>query len=59
METPTAAFQVVYEAMQAGARGIVFGRNIWQSGNTQSMIGAFRHLIHENGTVDGALNSLG
>jgi class I fructose-bisphosphate aldolase len=59
MDTLAAALQVVYEAMQAGARGIVFGRNIWQSGNTQGMIGAFRHLIHENGTVDGALNKLG
>jgi DhnA family fructose-bisphosphate aldolase class Ia len=59
MDSPAAAFRVVHEAMQAGARGIVFGRNIWQSGQTQEMIRAFRHIIHENGTVAGALERLG
>lgn len=59
MDSPAAAFQVVQEAIEAGARGIVFGRNIWQSGHTQAMIGAFRHIVHESGTVDGALERLG
>jgi DhnA family fructose-bisphosphate aldolase class Ia len=50
--------QVVYDAMQAGARGIVFGRNIWQSGNTQAMIDALRHIIHHDGSVSAAMAKL-
>ena len=40
MKTAQDTRQVVYEAMQAGAAGIVFGRNIWQSGHTVGMIAA-------------------
>ena len=58
METQQEALQQVADAMSAGASGIVFGRNIWQSGQTQAMIGALRHIIHENGPVSEAMRHL-
>jgi 3-hydroxy-5-phosphonooxypentane-2,4-dione thiolase len=39
--------QVVHDATQAGAAGVVFGRNIWQSGDTRGMIQALGSIIHK------------
>jgi fructose-bisphosphate aldolase, class I len=47
METTEETLQVVSDATQAGAAGVVFGRNIWQSGDTRGMIRALRGIIHE------------
>jgi DhnA family fructose-bisphosphate aldolase class Ia len=47
METVEETLRVVHDATQAGAAGAVFGRNIWQSGDTRGMIRAFRGIIHE------------
>jgi DhnA family fructose-bisphosphate aldolase class Ia len=58
MDTVEETLQVVHDALQAGARGIVFGRNIWQSGNTQAMIDALRHIIHHDGSVSAAMAKL-
>lgn len=59
MDTRQETFQVVHDAMQAGAAGVVFGRNIWQSEDPHGMIKALRHIIHEEGTVEDALGILG
>ena len=40
--------------MDIGAIGIYLGRNIWQSDYPVPMIRALRHIVHENGTIDGA-----
>jgi putative autoinducer-2 (AI-2) aldolase len=40
--------QVVQDATRAGAAGVVFGRNIWQSDDTGGMIQALRRIIHED-----------
>jgi DhnA family fructose-bisphosphate aldolase class Ia len=58
METQQEALQQVADAMSAGASGVVFGRNIWQSGQTRAMIGALKHIIHENGPVSEAMRYL-
>jgi len=58
MNTTREVFQSVHDAMQAGASGVVFGRNIWQSDNMPGMIGALKHIIHDNGSVNGALDKL-
>jgi DhnA family fructose-bisphosphate aldolase class Ia len=55
LETETDAFQMAYDVLQAGAAGITFGRNIWQSGNTKQMICAMKHIVHENGSVNEAV----
>jgi class I fructose-bisphosphate aldolase len=54
MDSQKAMLQVVRDTLDAGGRGVVFGRNIWQSPDPAKTIKALRHLIHEDGTVDGA-----
>ena len=48
----------VYYAMQAGARGIAMGRNIWQYKNVQAMIEAMAGLIHEGWSIKQAMNHI-
>jgi DhnA family fructose-bisphosphate aldolase class Ia len=55
METAQETLQVVRDATEAGAAGVVFGRNIWQSGDTRGMIRALNNVIHEGRPVDEAL----
>lgn len=58
VDTNQEVLQQVAGAMEAGAAGVVFGRNIWQSGQPQAMLGALRHIIHENGSVAEAVRQL-
>ena len=55
METVEETLQVVDDATQAGAAGVVFGRNIWQSGDTRGMIRALNSIIHEGRPIAEAL----
>jgi fructose-bisphosphate aldolase, class I len=48
MDTMEETLQVVQDATRAGAAGVVFGRNIWQSGDTRGMIQALNRIIHED-----------
>ena len=47
MDTIGETLRVVQDATQAGAAGVVFGRNIWQSGDTRGTIQALNGIIHE------------
>lgn len=58
MDSDRAVMQVVRDTLDAGGKGVVFGRNIWQNPAPAKMIKALRHLIHEDGSVDDALNLL-
>lgn len=58
MNTVADTLQVVDGAMQAGAAGVVFGRNIWQSPNPGGMVRALKKVIHERASVADALNEL-
>jgi class I fructose-bisphosphate aldolase len=58
-ETLEAVFSDVYGALQAGAKGIAIGRNIWQHGRTREMVEAMVGLVHENWTVKQALHHVG
>lgn len=54
MDSDDAVLRVVDETMQAGGKGVVFGRNIWQSPNMPGMMRALRHIIHEGGSASTA-----
>jgi class I fructose-bisphosphate aldolase len=58
LETDADVLQMAYDVVQAGAAGITFGRNIWQSGDTRGMIQALRHVVHEGGSAGEALQKL-
>ena len=58
MDSERAVMQVVRDTLDAGGKGVVFGRNIWQHPAPAKVIKALRHLIHDDGSVDDALNLL-
>lgn len=48
------ALEMVAGAMAAGARGVMFGRNIWQRPNVAGMVRAVRAVVHEDADVSTA-----
>jgi DhnA family fructose-bisphosphate aldolase class Ia len=58
LETNADALSMAYEVVQAGAAGITFGRNIWQSGETSGMIRALQNVVHHGASVEEALSQL-
>ncbi|MCS6849504.1 MAG: fructose-bisphosphate aldolase [Anaerolineae bacterium] len=58
METLSETLQVVRGALEGGAAGVVFGRNIWQSGNTAGVVRALRCLVHDNVPIEAAMQVL-
>ncbi len=48
-------FQMLHDGMSAGAKGVTFGRNVWQMDNPVKIVAALKHIIHNNGTVDEAV----
>jgi DhnA family fructose-bisphosphate aldolase class Ia len=55
LETDEDVLRMAYSVVQAGAAGITFGRNIWQSPSALQMSRALKHIIHHGGSVDEAL----
>lgn len=55
MDSEEAVFKIAYEAISKGAKGVDFGRNIWQSSHPVAMINAIRGIVHEGADVKGAL----
>ncbi len=46
-------------AMSAGVAGIVFGRNVWQYDDPPRISTALRHIVHDNMSVDEAMQTVG
>lgn len=59
VEDARTVLEIAANAMAAGVRGIVFGRNVFQRPNADAMIHALRRIVHEDAGVDEALQSLG
>ena len=55
METVEETLQIAHDAVGAGAAGVVFGRNIWQSGDTRGVIRALEGIVHGGRPVADAL----
>ena len=49
-------FQMTRDAIDTGARGITYGRNVWQSEQPKIVIEALKHIRNNKGTVDEALD---
>jgi class I fructose-bisphosphate aldolase len=43
-----AALQMAEDCMRAGAAGLMFGRNIYQSGDPRTTLDAFLKIVHDN-----------
>jgi DhnA family fructose-bisphosphate aldolase class Ia len=55
MDTPRAVLEVVRGAKDAGGKGVVFGRNIWQAPDPAGMVRALRAIVHADASVDEAM----
>jgi DhnA family fructose-bisphosphate aldolase class Ia len=49
---------MIKESIEAGAAGVVIGRNIWRRPNVKNICSAIARIIHENSSVDKALEEL-
>ena len=57
-ETDLDTLKMIHGALQGGARGIVMGRNVWQSPHPTALLSAVHGLIHENMNVAEAADLL-
>ena len=55
MDTIRAALEVVHGSVQGGGRGVVFGRNIWQTPDPAAVVRALGAIIHHGKGVDEAM----
>jgi DhnA family fructose-bisphosphate aldolase class Ia len=56
---PSDALAMVKSAMDAGARGIAMGRNVWEHENPEGMVRALVQIIHKGANVTEAMKELG
>ena len=59
MATMRDALDVVHGSVAAGGRGVVFGRNIWQSEDPARVVGALRAIVHAGAGVADAMAEAG
>ncbi|MDP4092135.1 MAG: fructose-bisphosphate aldolase [Bacillota bacterium] len=57
-ETDLDTLNMIYNAIQGGAKGIVMGRNVWQSPHPAALLSAAYGIIHENMSVKTAVELL-
>jgi len=55
MESVRDILNIAKEAISAGARGVVFGRNVWQNPNMLNFLKALKEVVHESAKVDDVL----
>jgi DhnA family fructose-bisphosphate aldolase class Ia len=58
LENPKDALKMVRAMLEAGGRGVFFGRNVWQHPDPAAMLRALRRVIHEDASVEEALEEL-
>jgi len=56
LDTEYDAFKLAHRAIEKGASGVDFGRNIWQNPRPIAMIKAIRAVVHRNASPDEALD---
>ncbi|WP_422771132.1 class I fructose-bisphosphate aldolase [Plantactinospora sp. WMMC1484] len=56
--TPRDALQLAHDAVSAGARGVVFGRNIVEAERPDLMVAALVEIVHGGASVDAAVKQL-
>lgn len=58
MDSDKEMLQMVKDAMDAGAKGIVFGRNVWQHKHPAKILRALAAIVHEKQSVAKSLTLL-
>ena len=58
LDSDADVLRMVRDVARAGAAGITFGRNIWQSANPGALIQVLKHVLHHGGSVEEGLDLL-
>ncbi|MEM3507663.1 MAG: 2-amino-3,7-dideoxy-D-threo-hept-6-ulosonate synthase [Candidatus Bathyarchaeia archaeon] len=58
LDSDMQVLSVVKGAMESGAAGIAFGRNIWQHENLTALVKALSKIIHEEASIEEAIKVL-
>jgi len=58
LDTEAETLQMAHSVVKAGAAGITFGRNVWQSGKIDRMIRALKLVVHSDSSVHEALETM-
>ncbi len=58
LDTDADVLHMASGVVRAGAAGITFGRNIWQSENPAAIIRALKQILHHDGSVEEGLDML-
>ncbi len=53
---PKGLLRIVHEGMEAGAKGVIMGRNVFGHKDPPAMVKAISRIVHEDETVENALN---
>ena len=51
-------FQMIKDSLEAGASGVIIGRNIWKHPNPDKICAAIAAIVHENVTVEKAVKMI-
>jgi class I fructose-bisphosphate aldolase len=58
VESDRAVLEMVAGARDAGGRGVMFGRNVWQRDDPAAVVDALRRIVHDGASVDAAAEAL-
>lgn len=56
MDSIEGVLKVAKESVEAGAKGIVFGRNVWQNSKMKALVNALKAIVHDNAKISDAIN---
>ncbi len=55
---PEGLLRIVQEAIEAGARGVIMGRNVFGHKNPAAMVKAISRIVHENESIENVKTSI-
>lgn len=58
VETDREVLEMVQGARDAGGRGVMFGRNVWQRHDPAAIVNALKLIVHDSASVDDAASQL-
>jgi DhnA family fructose-bisphosphate aldolase class Ia len=58
LETDRDVLEMAHGVVQAGAAGITFGRNVWQSRDPAALVGALKAVVHQGASPQAAFDLL-
>lgn len=59
MDSVNDMLKVAEDSMRAGAKGLVFGRNVWQNSNMEKIVMALKEIVHNDKKVEEVIQEYG